>query len=39
MPYKTILVHLNDQRRAKKMLEPAVFLARRYNAHLIGLHV
>jgi nucleotide-binding universal stress UspA family protein len=39
MPYKTILVYLNDQRRAKKMLEPGVFLARRYNAHLIGLHV
>jgi len=39
MPYKTILVHLNDRRRAEKMLGPAVLLARRYNAHLIGLHV
>jgi nucleotide-binding universal stress UspA family protein len=39
MPYRTILVYLNDRRRAEKMLEPAVFLARRYNAHLIGLHV
>jgi nucleotide-binding universal stress UspA family protein len=39
MPYKTILIYLNDRRRAERMLEPAVFLARRYNAHLIGLHV
>jgi nucleotide-binding universal stress UspA family protein len=39
MPYKTILVYLNDRRRAERLLEPAVFLARRYNAHLIGLHV
>jgi nucleotide-binding universal stress UspA family protein len=39
MPYKTILVHLNDGRRVEKTLEPALFLARRYNAHLIGLHV
>jgi nucleotide-binding universal stress UspA family protein len=39
MPYKTILVYLNDRRRAEKMLESAVFLARRHNAHLIGLHV
>jgi nucleotide-binding universal stress UspA family protein len=38
-PYKTILVHLNDLRRAERPLEPAVCLARRYNAHLIGLHV
>jgi hypothetical protein len=39
MPYKTILVHLNDRRRAERLLEPAVCLARRYNAHHIGLHV
>jgi nucleotide-binding universal stress UspA family protein len=39
MPYKTILVHLNDLRRAEKMLEPALYLAQRCNAHLIGLHV
>ena len=37
--YKTILVHLNDKRRAEKLLEPACFLARRFGAHLIGLHV
>jgi len=39
MPYKTILVHLNDRRRVEKLLKPAVFLARRYNSHLIGVHV
>jgi nucleotide-binding universal stress UspA family protein len=39
MPYKTILVHLNDKRRAEALLEPAIGLARRHNAHLIGMHV
>ncbi len=39
MAYKTILVHLNDRRRAEAMLEPAIQLAKRYNSHLIGLHV
>jgi nucleotide-binding universal stress UspA family protein len=39
MPYKTILVHLNDKRRAEALLEPAVRLASRHNAHLIGMHV
>jgi nucleotide-binding universal stress UspA family protein len=39
MTYKTILVHLNDSRRAEKVLEPAAQLAARFNAHLIGLHV
>jgi nucleotide-binding universal stress UspA family protein len=39
MPYKTILVHLNDKRRAEALLEPAVRLAGRHNAHLIGMHV
>jgi nucleotide-binding universal stress UspA family protein len=39
MSYKTILVHLNDPRRAEAILEPAVELATRYNSHLIGLHV
>ncbi len=39
MPYKTILVHLNDARRAEALLEPAIVLARRNNAHLIGMHV
>jgi nucleotide-binding universal stress UspA family protein len=39
MPYKTILVHLNDKRRAEMVLGPAMHLARRYNSHLIGMHV
>ncbi len=39
MAYKTILVHLNDKRRIEAVLGPAMHLARRDNAHLIGLHV
>ena len=39
MSYKTILVHLNDTRGAEVLLEPAITLASRYNAHLIGMHV
>lgn len=39
MPYKTLLVHLNDRRRAERLLRPAIALASRWNAHLIGLHV
>lgn len=39
MPYKTILVHLNDRRRAAQLLKPAIALAARWGAHLIGLHV
>ena len=38
MSYRTILVHLNDKRRAEALLEPAIDLATRYNSHLIGLH-
>jgi hypothetical protein len=39
MPYKTILVRLNDNQRAEALLEPAIHLATRYNSHLLGLHV
>jgi nucleotide-binding universal stress UspA family protein len=39
MSYKTILVHLNDHRRAEAVLEPAAQLATSFNSHLIGLHV
>jgi nucleotide-binding universal stress UspA family protein len=39
MSYKTILVHLNDRRRAEALLEPAISLASRHNAHLISMHV
>ncbi|NJO31870.1 MAG: universal stress protein [Rhodospirillales bacterium] len=38
MTYKTVLVHLNDSRRAERVLEPADHLATRFNSHLIGLH-
>src|SRR5687768_14115461 len=39
MSYKTIVVHLNDQRRVRHILAPAVALARHFTAHLVGLHV
>jgi nucleotide-binding universal stress UspA family protein len=39
MSYKTILTYLADKRRAEAILEPAVRLAARHNAHLIGMHV
>ena len=39
MTYKTILVHLDNGRRAPARLELGVQLAQRFDAHLIGLHV
>lgn len=39
MSYKTIVVHLNDRRRAEGLLAPAADIASRFNSHLIGLHV
>ncbi len=39
MAYKTILVYLNHEPRARRLLEIGVDLARHFNAHLIGLHV
>lgn len=39
MTYQTLLVHLNDVRRAERLLRPAIALAARGTAHLIGLHV
>ena len=39
MSYKTILVQLNDKRRAEQLLEPTCFLARKFDSHVIGLHV
>jgi nucleotide-binding universal stress UspA family protein len=39
MSYKTILLHLNDARRARQALEAVVPLARAEQAHLIGLSV
>lgn len=38
MPYRTILIHLNDPRRAEALLEPAIELASRSNSHLVGVH-
>lgn len=39
MSYKTILVHVNDERRLPGLLRAAVTLAERQRAHLIGLSV
>jgi nucleotide-binding universal stress UspA family protein len=39
MPFKTILVHLNDARRAEATLAAAIPLASRHGSHLIGMHV
>ncbi len=39
MTYKTILVHCNDKRRIERVVGPAVELAERFGAHLIGLSV
>ena len=39
MSYKTVLVHLNDERRAAHMLDYAVPFAQAHQAHLIGLFV
>jgi nucleotide-binding universal stress UspA family protein len=39
MVYKTILVHINNQRRTQALLASAVNIARQNSAHLIGLSV
>lgn len=39
MSFRTIVVHLNDKRRADRVLAPACALATHFGAHLIGLHV
>jgi nucleotide-binding universal stress UspA family protein len=39
MTYKTILLHVNDERRVAGLVEAAAVLATRYQAHLIGLYV
>ena len=39
MAYKTILVHLNHEPRARRLLQVAIELSTRFEAHLIGLHV
>jgi nucleotide-binding universal stress UspA family protein len=37
--YRTILTHLNDSRRARRLLDFAAELARAFEARVIGLHV
>lgn len=39
MSYKTILVHCNDTHRVRGLLAPAVALADKFQAHLVGLSV
>jgi nucleotide-binding universal stress UspA family protein len=39
MSYKTILIYLNDSRRAEALLEAGLAVARRSQAHVIGLRV
>lgn len=39
MSYKTIIVHLDDEKRARHLLDKAVPLARKLDAHLIGLAI
>lgn len=39
MSYKTILVHLNDERRVGPLIDAARFLGDRDEAHVIGLYV
>lgn len=39
MGYRTILVHVNDERRCDRLLEQATVLADRFEAHLIGIFV
>jgi nucleotide-binding universal stress UspA family protein len=39
MSYRSILVHLNNSHRTKRLLDVSIDLAMRSNAHLIGLYV
>jgi nucleotide-binding universal stress UspA family protein len=39
MTYKTILLHVNDERRVAGLVDAAAVLATRFDAHLIGLYV
>ena len=38
MPYRTFLVHVDNGKYCPARLEMAINLAKRYNAHLVGLH-
>ncbi|HMN38648.1 MAG TPA: universal stress protein [Hyphomicrobium sp.] len=39
MSYKTVLAHINDERRAARLIEFAALFAKAHDAHLIGLFV
>ncbi len=39
MTYKTILVHLNDERRVGQLVDAAAYVADTQEAHLVGLYV
>lgn len=39
MSYKTVLAHVNDERRAARLIEFAALFAKAHDAHLIGLFV
>ena len=39
MGYRTILLHMNDERRCDRLLDQAIALAERFEAHLIGIFV
>lgn len=39
MPYKTILMHINDESRLGNLIDVGAHIANRDEAHLIGLHV
>jgi nucleotide-binding universal stress UspA family protein len=39
MSYKTVLLHLNDVRRARRLAQAGAVLSEAFDAHLIGLHV
>ena len=39
VPYRTILTHLNDSRRARRLLDYSVDFARPFEASVVALHV
>src|SRR5687768_11213895 len=39
MAYKTVLVHLNDSRRARRLLDYAADFAQPFDARVLALHV
>jgi nucleotide-binding universal stress UspA family protein len=39
MPYRTILIHFNHDKRARQLLDAGVQLAQGFDAHLIGMYV